>query len=401
MPLIEPRFRTLFLTLFAVFILYGGSMTIIGATLPKILADFHWDYLAAGIVLGAGTVAYFVGTFAAGYLAERWDLKPTILLGLALACAGLVFFATTPNPWINAFLGVLIGLGQGGIELGINSLTLRLDPRHTGRPMNLMHGAFAIGAILGSIAVGALIKMGLNWFLVYRIMAVVFALLAGVFLFMHVPAQTRQPAASTTTPTERLSAHPAYWLSCLALFFYVGVELGVSNWIAEYFSGVFKVSAATSPLLVGVFWAGLLAGRFGVPLFYRGTRQDVLLIGLSASATVALILLTILGYVAPSPLTTAIGIGLVFIAGLGCSVYYPVVITLLGKCFPHAQNRVVGFAAAGGGLGAFVFPFLMSALAQNWGLRIGFATYAVFAVAMTASAVGLSVAATKGYRQRS
>ena len=115
MPLIEPRFRTLFLTLFAVFILYGGSMTIIGATLPKILADFHWDYLAAGIVLGAGTVAYFVGTFAAGYLAERWDLKPTILLGLALACAGLVFFATTPNPWINAFLGVLIGLGQGGI----------------------------------------------------------------------------------------------------------------------------------------------------------------------------------------------------------------------------------------------------------------------------------------------
>ena len=127
----------------------------------------------------------------------------------------------------------------------------------------------------------------------------------------------------------------------------------------------------------------------------------MLLIGLSASATVALILLTILGYVAPSPLTTAIGIGLVFIAGLGCSVYYPVVITLLGKCFPHAQNRVVGFAAAGGGLGAFVFPFLMSALAQNWGLRIGFATYAVFAVAMTASAVGLSVAATKGYRQRS
>ena len=54
MPLIESRLRTLFLVLFAVFALYGTSMTIIGATLPKILADFQWSYLAAGFVLGAG-----------------------------------------------------------------------------------------------------------------------------------------------------------------------------------------------------------------------------------------------------------------------------------------------------------------------------------------------------------
>jgi len=66
--LIEPRFRGLFLSLFALFILYGTSMTVIGATLPKILASFHWNYLAAGIVIGAGAVAYFVST----YVAATW-----------------------------------------------------------------------------------------------------------------------------------------------------------------------------------------------------------------------------------------------------------------------------------------------------------------------------------------
>lgn len=71
-------------------------------------------------------------------------------------------------------------------------------------------------------------------------------------------------------------------------------------------------------------------------------------------AAVAIILLTLLGYTASQPLTIEIGRVLVFFAGLGCSIYYPAVITLLGKCFPHAQSQAIGFAATGGGIGAFV-----------------------------------------------
>ena len=65
-PMIERHHRALFLLLFAVFIIYGMSMTIIGATLPVILADFQWNYLIAGFVLGAGAVAFFLSTFAGG-----------------------------------------------------------------------------------------------------------------------------------------------------------------------------------------------------------------------------------------------------------------------------------------------------------------------------------------------
>jgi MFS family permease len=85
---------------------------------------------------------------------------------------------------------------------------------------------------------------------------------------------------------------------------------------------------------------------------------------------------------------------MVLLAGLGCSIYYPAVITLLGDCFPQAQSQAIAFAATGGGIGAFAFPFLMSALADGWGIRIGFATYAVFGVAMTLAAIGLARAAT-------
>lgn len=397
MPIIEPRFRVLFLALFAVFILFGTSITIIGATLPKILADFHWNYFVAGVVIGAGAVAYFVSSFAAGYLTKYWGPKPTIVLGLLFEVVGLAFFAATPDPLANTLLSALIGLGQGCIEVGVNSSTLRIDPHNTGRPMNLMHGAFAVGAILGPLAVGILMRGGLNWIFVYRGMALIFVLLIVLMWFITLPNITHQAAEGDEAP-GRLSANPAYWLSFVALFFYVGVELGVSNWVAEYFVAAFAYSAAAGALLVSLFWAGLLAGRFGVPLLYRGSRQDAVLVGFAILATASIALLALLGHVAATPFTIGIAQGFVFFAGLGCSIYYPVVITLLGKCFPHAQSQVIGFAATGGGIGAFLFPFVMSAIAQNWGIRAGFATYGVFAVAMTIAGYGLASIAKRGTR---
>ena len=397
MPIIERRFRAVFLALFAVFALFGTSITIIGATLPKILADFHWSYFVAGVVIGAGAVAYFVSSFVAGYLVKYWDAKPTIVLGLLFEVVGLSFFAATPDPLANTLLSALIGLGQGCIEVGVNSSMLRIDPHDTGRPMNLMHGAFAVGAILGPLAVGILIHSGLSWIFVYRGMALIFVLLVVMTWFIALPKITHHAANDGEVP-ERLSANPAYWLSFIALFLYVGVELGVSNWVAEYFVASFAYSAAASALLVSLFWAGLLAGRFGVPFLYKGSRQDAVLVGLSTLATVSIVLLTLLGYITAAPLTIGIAQGFVFLAGLGCSVYYPVVITLLGKCFPHAQSQAIGFAATGGGIGAFLFPFIMSAIAQNWGIRVGFATYGLFAIAMTVAAYGLASIAERGKR---
>jgi len=395
MNLVEPRFRGLFLAIFALFTLFGTSMTIIGATLPKILANFHWDYLIAGIVIGAGAVAYFVSTFVAGYLVKHWGAKATILLALTLIVAGLAFFATTPDAAANTALSALIGLGQGGLEVGVNATILHMDARNTGRPMNLLHGAFAIGAIVGPLAVGLLLQGGVDWAAVYRGMAVVFVLLAALMAFVALPSV--QPAAAEHgAEPERLSASPAYWLSFFALFLYVGVELGLSNWIAEYFVAVFAYSPDASAMLVSLFWMGVLAGRFGVPLLYRGSRADIALIGSSALAAASIVLLMLLGYAEPSAIVVEAGMALLFLAGLGCSIYYPTVMTLLGARFPQAQSQAIGFAATGGGVGSFVFPFLMSSIAQNWGIRAGFATYAVFAVAMTVAAVWLALAVNKG-----
>ena len=188
--------------------------------------------------------------------------------------------------------------------------------------MNLLHGAFAVGAIVGPLAVGLLMQSGLDWTVVYRGMAAIFVLLAALMAFAALPPVQPQAAERDET-AERLSANPAYWLSFFALFLYVGVELGVSNWVAEYFVVVFAYSPDASAMLVSLFWLGVLAGRFGVPLLYKGSRPDAVLVGLSALATASIALLMLLGYAARSAITADIGRGLLFLAGLGCSIYYP------------------------------------------------------------------------------
>ena len=208
MPLIEARYRWIFITLFGVFAVFGTSMTIIGATLPKILTSFGWSYFVAGLVLAANAVAYFSFTYVGGYLVRHIGPKRTIISGLSIGALGMLFFAATPDPLTNILLSAFMGIGQGCVEISVNWTTLRLDTAKTGRPMNLMHGAFAVGAILGPLALGALLRGGFDWVTVYRCMSAVFAGLALFILFITIPFSTSDADDAAVTGTERISRHP-------------------------------------------------------------------------------------------------------------------------------------------------------------------------------------------------
>jgi len=94
-----------------------------------------------------------------------------------------------------------------------------------------------------------------------------------------------------------------------------------------------------------------------------------------------------------SPWTAAVAF---FVAGVGFSAIYPVVMSLLGRHFPGGVSVAMGFAGAGGGVGAFVFPMAMAALADAVGLTRAFWSYAALNVVM----VALVLAAMWAVRRR-
>jgi fucose permease len=388
MRLIPQLFVGIFFGLFLVFTLFGTSMTIVGAALPRILSDFGWSYASAGSVIAVGAAAYFLASLVSGKVIKRIGSKATILLGVSLCVIGLAFFASSPAFLLNFALNAIIGAGQGLIEPVVSWSALKMDEEGSGKPMNLMHGAFAIGAVAGPIALGLIMRGGLSWTLLFRVIALLLGICGLVLALLPFSrlGQTEEPKAAAAGPYEggtrgkKRTRGAAYWLGFMCLLLYVGAETGISNWIAEYFVRIFGAEPAYASLAVSLFWAGLLSGRFGIPLSYRGKRPERLVVAFSLLLVAATGALCALGFVvrADSPLWAPSV--LTFASGLGCSIIYPTVISLVGGACRGYQSEAVSFAISGGGLGLFAFPFLMSAIAQAFEIRVGFAFYAFIAI---------------------
>jgi fucose permease len=266
-----------------------------------------------------------------------------------------------------------------------------MDEESTSRPMNLMHGAFAIGAVVGPIVLGLIMATGLSWTLLFRAISILFAIL-GIALAAMPFARLGSVAQANADGSAgaRLRRNPAYWLGFLCLLLYVGAELGISNWIAEYFVRIFAADPAFASLTVSLFWIGLLAGRFGVPALYRGSRQEAALVASSLLLVASTIGLCAIGFAAAAGGPLWAPAAFTFLAGLGCSIVYPTVVSLVGISCKEAQAEAISFSVAGGGVGLFAFPFMMSWISQAYGIKLGFASYAIIAIFTAAACFALA-----------
>jgi fucose permease len=152
-------------------------------------------------------------------------------------------------------------------------------------------------------------------------------------------------------------------LVTVALLIYVGTELGISSWSSEYVVRVLGVSASRGAFTVAVLWLGLLVGRLGISFAYKGFRQELLMVALSVMSAAGLVAVLL------SRSSTEVAVAL-FIAGLGCSGFYPLGMSVVGRHFK--SGVAVGTAATGGAAGSIAFPFAMGFISQTIGIRRGF-----------------------------
>jgi fucose permease len=360
--------RVLYLTLLLNFVLFGVTLTIVGATIPEIIRTFNWSYTVTGIVLASGSVGYFSSSFLFGILIKKLGSKRILVGGLLLEAIGLLLFARSSSVLFNLSLTFLLGVGQGGTETVTNVCVIQMEKKGESRLMNLIHAAFCAGAIIGPFITGALIATGL-WNMAYRLAAAACFLMGVLFLFMsfaHIQQEKLQTQGGRKT--LRLLFNPLLVLLFLILLLYVGTEMGTSAWVAEYYVKILGTSSSVGAFIVSLFWTGLLLGRLSISFWYKERSLSGLLIFLASLCTIGL-LCAISG---KNPFLAGFSF---FIAGLGYSAIYPVVMALVGQHFQQGQSIAVGFVAMGGGIGSFMFPFIMALISDHFGLRYGFLFY--------------------------
>jgi len=388
--------RTAAIYYYASFLVFGGIGTTAGATLPMVIRHFEWSYLAAGWIFAASAVGYFLSTFVTGMVLPYWGIRRLMVVGLLLQTVGIGgvgFWASLP---VNMALFVVLGLGQGAVEVSTNVGVVRIEAPGQNRLMNLVHSAFTIGAMAAPFMAGLLAWIHAPWRWVYVMMAVVgvgmltWTCRAGSWMDLRESDHVSDSPGSSNEHSKLRD--PLLIFLAATIFFYVGAEIGISNWIAEYFVNIHQSSASIGAMMVALFWFGVFLGRMAHGLWDHGQRQGMHLLISSFSSLVALLLAI---WIRSAWLSAV----LFFATGVGYSIVYPCVMSLIGMSFPKRQSAAIGMVSTSGGMGVFLFPFAMSAISEQFGLVNGFQFYLGLTILMCVC-VGISLLLLRTKKQQ-
>jgi fucose permease len=362
--------RFLLVIAFLAFVGIGLPAGLLGVGWPSIRETFDRPQGALGIVLGAVTVGYLVSSFAAGRVLVRLGVGMTLALSCLTLATGLVGNALAPTWWVFVGLGVLIGLGSGTIDTGLN---IYVATYHDARTMNWLHACFGVGATVGPGIMTAVLGLDRSWRWGYAIPGLALLLLTVVFLATRdrwpaAPgaraAAESEPGRARSTPYLATLRLWAVWLGILFFVVHVGVEVVASVWSYSLFTEERGVSEATAGLWISVYWGCLTLGRIVFGWLVGVARMDVVL--RACMATVVLGGLLIWANLAQA--TDAIGLALI---GLGLAPIFPSMIaTTPERLGPDHTANGVGFQVGAAVLGGALIPGLVGVLADQVGLEV-------------------------------
>jgi fucose permease len=268
MPTTRQTSRVLMLITFLAFISIGFPDAVLGVAWPLMRETFNRNLSNLGYILVFSGTGYFISSAFAGHVIERLGVGRLLAVSTTLAAIGLFGYALSPTFWMLPFSGLLIGLGSGAIDAGLNFYA---SEHFSVTVMNWLHAFFGIGAMIGPFIMAGVFAAGGGWRIGYFIVASLIALMALVFIFTtnrwndgehHDP--DNPPAR---VPVGQVMRMPAVWLQIGMFFFMTGIEASAGNWTATIMTGKFDASESQAGLWAGIFWGAMAIGRiFMVPL---------------------------------------------------------------------------------------------------------------------------------------
>jgi MFS family permease len=341
-----------------------------GAALPAVQRQAQASDGELGLALVLVGLGALVSMRATGVLIDRVGPRLTPLTIAAFGAAGILpALADSPGE-LYVFL-LVVGATSGAMDVAINADAVRAEVR-TGRSLlNLAHATFSAGVVAASLATGALRWSGAGPGAVFGLAAAVVVITA--FAVRPAAAESK---ASVEMPRPRLFQRMPSWLLVLGVLGATAywIENAWQSWGAVHLERSFDASPGVSALAPALFASAMAVGRLGVHWLARpGLERTVLFIGaLGAAAGSELAAL------APSAPIALAGI---VVAGAGCSVCAPVLVSVAGRTAgPHERATVIGSLTTLMYLGFLVGPAAVGGVAELTTLRISLGAVAALAL---------------------
>jgi len=358
---------------FAAFGVFWGSW---GAALPAVQRRSDASDADLGVALFVLAIGALVSMRATGVVLDRIGPR---LIPIAVAAFGLtaVLPGLADSPARLALLAFLVGGASGAMDVAINADAVH-EEEASGRPLlNLAHASFSAAVVCSSLATGALRWAGASPLAVFAVAGV--TIVAAALVMRGASKRPSQPTAAREPP--RLLQRVPGWLLLLGGLGAVAywIENTWQSWGAVYLERTLDAAPAASALGPALFAAAMAAGRVTVHRLARpGTERSVLTLGALVAGGGST-----LAAVAPS---VPVAIAGIVLAGAGCSVCAPTIVSLVGRAArPAERATAVGSATTLMYLGFVAGPAVVGAVAEATTLRVSLGGVAVLAVLLSAT----------------
>ncbi|GAA0341158.1 MFS transporter [Micropruina glycogenica] len=345
----------------AVVNLFAYNGLVIGtwaASLAALRERLGLDASGIAIMLVGAGVAAITGMQVGGRLADRLGARRVVLTCVPLLMVGLVVGGFAAN-YVVLFVGaLLLGLGNGGIDVAMNAIGVQVEAARPKPIMSFFHGMWSVGNFAGAALV-YIAALSVPSFAVQA--AVLVATVVGVaacVLAVRITPETAVVTHADETGAKTPIPRWAYLLGLMAIAFGLG-EGSAMDWSGLHVTEVAGIPAAQGSLAVTVVAGFMVAIRLlGDALVARFGRRAVVRFGGACSA---------LGYLITA-IATPLPVLLIGWAMVGFGI---------GMIAPQVY-AVAGHAAGGRGLAVVVTfgyatflcgPAVIGFLAAHFGLQ--------------------------------
>lgn len=376
--LASPGYLIPFITVTALFFIFGFITNLNMALVPHLKKLFDLPYAWAMLVESAFFLAYFVFSAPTSKLIETIGYKRTMVVALFIQVVGCLLFVPAakfvsfPLFLIAVFV---VGAGVTALQTAVNPYVSILGPEDTAPiRLTLAQALNSIGGTIAPLVAGAYILADLGEHPTkaaiantvrapYIFIAAAMLILGIAVAFSHLPPVAETKAFRPGKEGDPVLARSIFSykhtvLGALAIFFYVGVEVGLASIAVNYFKAQGMSNEATASFMVSLYWGGALVGRLLGSWILTKVRSGKLLgiFGFAAAALIALSMVT----------SGPVAIWALVLCGFFNSIMFPNIFTLgiagLGPMTSKGSGLIMT-AVVGGA----VIPFLLGGLADMLG----------------------------------
>lgn len=347
------------LVYFTAFVVLGLTSASLGPTLPGLAQHLSLALSQISILFTVRSFGYMTGSLISGNLYDRLPGHPLIALVLIALAIAMTLVPIVGILAVLALLFYIIGICQGSIDVGGNTLIIWVHGANVGPFMNAMHFFWGIGAFISPVIVAQVINLRGNFVEAYWILAVLY-IPVSLWLF-RLKSPVSPHSQSQQSSREGSPVHPLLFMGIIIfLFLYVGGEVSMGGWVYSYAVAMQLGDHVTAAYLTSIFWGAVTAGRLlSIPLTGRIRLKMILLIDLLG------VLFSLILMLAFSQSVTALWVGVIG-TGLFMASIFPTMLAFAGQHMA-ITGKVTGWFLVGSSFGGMSVPWLIGQFFESIG----------------------------------